>query len=90
MTIRYRAHLPSGVNAPPARQYRKREPGWKPPHRGSLDELRGRVAAHVPRSDAMVIWNGAIGSALDRLANEPEVTKERAIEILMTLQADVF
>lgn len=87
MNIRYRAHLPPGMNALPARKFVRAQRAHPA---GSLDELRGRAAAHVPRPDAMVIWNGAISTAVDRLVNEPEVTRERAIEILMTLQADVF
>lgn len=59
-----------------------------PPVRG-LDDLRNRAAVHVPRIDAATLWNGAITCALDRLASEPQATRERAIEILMKLQTDV-
>lgn len=90
MTMRFRAHLAPGVSAPPpARKYPARSNRPNQPA-GGLDELRGRVAAHVDRPSAMIIWNGAVHAAIERFINEQEVTKERAIEILMKLQADVF
>lgn len=90
MTIKYRAHLPPGVNAPPPARKYPVGPRKPSPPRGSLDELRGRSAAHVARPDAMVIWNGAIGAALDRVAQEPGAPRERVIEILQQTMADVF
>lgn len=84
---RFRANIPAGVNALPARQYPKRRASSP---KGALDELRGRAAAHVNRIDAVVLWNGAIHAAVERLVNEPDLTRERAIDLLTGLQADVF
>lgn len=88
MTIRYRACLPPGVNALPARKYPRAGARRKAPPKGSLDEFRGRAAAHIARHDVVVIWNSALNVALDRLASEPNITRERAIELVTSARAD--
>lgn len=70
--------------------FRPYNPAGIPPAPRNFEDFRGRAAQHVPRVDAMVIWNGAINQAIREVGSRESVTREQVIDLLTSLQADVF
>jgi hypothetical protein len=56
----------------------------------TFQDFRNRQAAHLSHIDALTVWNGALNTALRQIGAEPELTRERTIEILLKTMGDVF
>lgn len=75
------------LHYPPRRKISLPAPKQQP---NAFDDFRERQAKHLSRTDAMVLWNGAITAAMRALGSEPVATRESAMALLQGLLADVF
>lgn len=56
----------------------------------TFEHFRSRQFAHLNRVDAMVAWNSALTAAIREVGSRPDVDREKVIDLLASLQADVF